>query len=439
MSDSVFQGLDYLGRLAMWNGKKKFALENMRRICDALGNPQDHLRCVHITGTNGKGSVSASIASILGASGLKTALYTSPHLSQINERFIVDGLPVCDEVLNASADRVRIMANKMGLDLTFFEAVTATAFLTFIEEKVDYAVIEVGLGGEQDATNVISKPEIAIIVSIGLDHQNILGETEAEIARDKAGISKYGAGLVVGPVSQEAREAIEQRAKVSGVIPQFFGEDFYLSGDGRAYRDLDLNCIDFWTQLRGDHQLKNAAVSIRAALQLGVSHEYIKTGLERVFWPARLEEGLINDSTRLLIDCAHNIDGVRSLANFLRDSKRSNMGCILGFLESAPWQEMIELLRPYITRWGICQPETARAVPIEIVSKHLSSIGISSRILEPDTVPDFCLEQVDLEYLISGSIYLVGPLRAKLGIPYHPIWQRSIPQSGFLQEQSYGS
>jgi len=301
------------------------SIEGVLRI---LGHPERYLRAVHVAGTNGKGSTSAMIASVLKESGYRTGLFTSPHLTRLNERISISGADISDEALLPLAGLVLDAAKRLqettGLEVTFFEAVTAMALLYFRERDVDIAILETGMGGRLDATNA-AEPLISIITNIALDHSGYLGEDLEKIAFEKAGIIKKGVPVVSGVDEAGAARVILQRAiEVTGRAPLRLGHDF-------SYKGLLNGAFDYSGQkialkgvrpgLRGAHQLKNAAIALAAIEQLGRSYPdineiSIRAGLSGVRWPGRFE--IISREPVIILDCAHNPDGARALAAAIR-------------------------------------------------------------------------------------------------------------------------
>lgn len=306
-----------------------FDLRRMEMLLERLGNPQEAARSIHIAGTKGKGSTAAMIASILAQAGYKVGLYTSPHLLTFTERVQVDGKPIAEdtfarltEVLKPQVEAV----NQFGVfgELTTFELLTTLAFVYFQERKVDYQVLETGLGGRLDATNVV-KPEVCVITSISFDHMEVLGDTLAQIASEKAGIIKPGSTVVCSPQFAEAMPVItrvcrERGAKLVSVGNKTWrrktfsseGQSFELRGMRGKY-DLDI-------PLLGEYQLENAAaavatVEVLASLGAEVSPKSIATGLAQVHWPGRLQ--ILRDKPRIIVDAAHNAYSAKRLAEAL--------------------------------------------------------------------------------------------------------------------------
>ncbi|MGH7297250.1 MAG: bifunctional folylpolyglutamate synthase/dihydrofolate synthase, partial [Polyangiaceae bacterium] len=262
----------------------RLGLEPMRAACERAGHPERTFPAVHVAGTNGKGSVCAMVDAIARAQGKSAGLYTSPHLCRFAERIRIDGEPVSDETLASALDR----ALNLGPDLSFFETATLAAFLVFRDAGVDVAVLEVGLGGRLDATNVIPTPRAAAITRIALDHTDRLGATLEQIAREKAGIAKPGLDLVLGVMPPAVRAAIDGVAREHEATTS--------SVDGAPYPAR--------VGLAGEHQRDNARIAAVLGARIGASARAIEEGLAHVRWPARLER--IGD---VLLDAAHNPDG----------------------------------------------------------------------------------------------------------------------------------
>ena len=362
MSQTADNGLQYLGSLGDWKGSPDFGLTKISSVLKFLGSPHERVRAIHITGTNGKGSTSASIAAILGAGGARVGLTISPHLSSINERIVIDGCSIDNETLGNFAWEVGIASQRCGVTLSFFEGVTATAFLAFSELSLDWAVLEVGLGGRLDGTNVIRHPLGTAITSISLDHEAILGDDLKKIAAEKAGIIKSGAPLVTGRLPKEAEETIGEISRSLNVDPVVLGRDFDVTGTGESFRFVaDGIGTHFKSRLVGAHQAENLGVAIRLCREIGIPLAQCQAGISSVFWPGRLEQITVGSCTGYL-DCAHNIAGVKALVNFLKDNNINGLVVGFGALDTKRWQEMIELLCPFVSQWNILRPDSTRAL-----------------------------------------------------------------------------
>jgi dihydrofolate synthase/folylpolyglutamate synthase len=375
----------------------RLGLAPMLEACALEGHPERAFAAVHVAGTNGKGSVSAMVEHIARESGLRTGLYTSPHLCRFAERIRVGGKPIDDAALDAHLSRA--LAHEA---LSFFETATLAAFLALREARIDLGVIEVGLGGRLDATNVLERPRAAAITRIALDHTEVLGETLEAIAREKAGIAKPGLDLVNGPSNASVRAAIEGVAHAAGATVTA-AED-----DADASRFLDGASIG----LDGAHQRDNARIAYILGRRIGASHEACAAGIANVKWPGRLET-LTTTRGEVLLDAAHNPDGARALAGHLAALPRANparTALIFGTLADKAWPEMIDVLAPHAERRFYVTPKgraatdpnaiAARAsgeVALNIADAYERAIAAGSKLV-----------------VACGSVYVVGELRAML-------------------------
>lgn len=306
------------------------SLDRMRALCAALGDPQHRLPpVVHVAGTNGKGSTVALIRAIAEAAGLKVHAYTSPHLVRFNERIRLAGKLVEDDQLNAILDRIEAATFDSGGEATVFESTTAAAFLAMAETPADLAVIEVGLGGVLDATNVIERPLLSVITPVDYDHAEFLGTDLAGIASEKAGVLKAGAPGVIGRQREEAFKAIERRAVDVHAPLTVLGVDFdaWAERGGMAFQTAELFLDLPAPALAGAHQIDNAALAVAAALELDLPESAIIEGLRAVRWPARLQrisagpygEAAKAAEAELWLDGGHNPHAGRALAAFLAE------------------------------------------------------------------------------------------------------------------------
>ena len=282
---------DVLKRLAGLHPRSiDLSLSRIERLLEALGRPQDRLpRVVHVAGTNGKGSVCAFLKAMCESAGERVHLYTSPHLVRFNERIELGGQPVDDERLFDAL--VRIEKANQGLPLTFFEATTAAAILLMAEDPADRVILEVGLGGKWDATNVIAHPDLTIITPVSLDHQDYLGDSLSGIAKEKAGILKTGSPAIIGPQDDEAMRAIQHAILSLDISDTQHDRDWRCWGEqGRMVYEEDSLVWDLpMPGLPGAHQIDNAGIAIAAARQIGLSEEAVRRGVTHVRWPARLQ------------------------------------------------------------------------------------------------------------------------------------------------------
>lgn len=405
----------------------KLGLENIRILLGALGDPQHAYRSIHIGGTNGKGSVAAMVERGLRAAGLKTGRYTSPHLDRVEERVAINGQPIDSETFASVTAHVLDVADRLKAEglltvtPTFFEVSTAVAFEIFRRAAVDVAVVEVGLGGRFDATNVLT-PTITAITSIAFDHERHLGTTLGQIAFEKAGIAKRGVPLVIGRLPNEAASRI---AKVANDVeaPIF---DAHATTTDRKYPPLTL-------ALHGRHQFENAAVAVaileRWSTMVGhIPTDAIVTGLTECEWPARLEwlrvpmparDPNAGDDRRwgdLLIDAAHNPAGAAALASYLQDTGSRKLPIVFAAMSDKDLKGMITPLRPVASAFIATTVPHARARSAEQLCDEIRALapGIPS---EPVADPEQAVMRalaLGGRAVAAGSIYMVGPLRAKL-------------------------
>jgi dihydrofolate synthase/folylpolyglutamate synthase len=389
----------------------KLGLDNITTLLEVMHRPDRAFATIHIAGTNGKGSVTAMVERGLRAAGHKTGRYTSPHLADIEERVAIDGRPVdgalFDEVaaeVLATIDRL-ISRGVLQHSPTFFEATTAIAFEVFRRQHVTAGVIEVGLGGRFDATNVIA-PILTAITSIALDHERHLGTTLAEIAFEKAGIIKTGVPVVVGPVPPEAMEVIgqaatRQRAPVFTAAPDARGTAVPLA-------------------LPGVHQQNNAAVAVELLrlcpdAGLEVSREDIVTALTDVEWPARLEWLRLPSAHEVLIDAAHNPAGAAALADYVQDAT-GPLPLVLGVMKDKNIDAIVRVLSPATARVVATQVDSPRALDARLLADRVRELTPTLPVdwrEDPDDAVALALEHGQ-RVMIAGSIFLVGPLRSRL-------------------------
>ncbi len=417
----------------------KFGLDNIRALTDAMGRPQDAFRVLHVAGTNGKGSVCAMADAALRAAGHRTGLYTSPHLIHLEERFQVNGAPLPTKDVADAIEHVRIIAERLQADgtmralPTFFEVATATAFELFRRAGVEIAVLEVGLGGRLDATNVAT-PLVGVITNIALEHQQYLGDTLTAIATEKAGIIKPGMVVVSGERGTDAAAVIDETCQARGasLVSAFDGVHVASSCIGGVVRAAISTprhdypaCV---LGLRGRHQLDNAIVAVRALEALDdagivVPAAAVVHGLEHARWPGRLDVITLDDGRRLLLDAAHNPAGARTLASYLGEAHPGGVPLVIGAVKDKDHRAMLHELLPHATRVVVCEPPTPRAMP----STELAALVRAAAEAAPlrpgflvDEVPDpmraiaLAFESAPL-VCVAGSIFLVGGVLGAMG------------------------
>jgi dihydrofolate synthase/folylpolyglutamate synthase len=363
---------------------------------------------VHVAGTNGKGTVSAFVASMAKAAGRRVGLYTSPHLTRFAERINIDGTPLDDAELLPLLDKVMAEAP----DLTFFEVATLTAFLAFQQAAVDFAVLEVGLGGRLDATNVVPPPRVAAITRIAFDHMVDLGDTLAKIGHEKAGIIKPGSAVVLGKLHPDARAVIEERAAEVGARIVPLGSPEPIPGAALAYPRVAMIG-------------SNLAVATTVGRELGLSQEAMAQGIESMSWPGRNELLHRNGQELTLLDCAHNPDGAVALSHVLDPSvlgeveSRREIALVFGTLQTKNWRAMLRRLeqvaghRVFVApplRNGVDPNEMVKVVTGEVASSVSDALTRARSLVGARGV-----------VVVTGSTFLVGAARALLlGAPSDP-------------------
>lgn len=445
--------MDWNEAIALLHGANwkhtKIGLERMRDFMHALGDPQEKLRYVHIAGTNGKGSACVMTQSILTAAGFRTGLYISPHLDQFNERLSIDGQMISDADLRRLAARVRAAAETLGEEPTDFEMITAMAFCWFEEQRCDLVVLEVGMGGRLDATNVISSPEVCAIMHIDLDHTEFLGDTVEKVAAEKAGILKPGADCVLYHQLPGVMEVVQKR--FAGVNPDATAR--LVTTDPAAFttraRMIDGQVFDYRKrrnlriQLLGNYQMENAMAVLdiidclqrrgwgisedaiqqgTSAVQApeveqnpGISEDAIRAGLTQAIWPGRFE--VLSRTPLLIVDGAHNPNGVEALVDTIRayfpDQK---INFVMGVMKDKDYHTMLRLIAPYAARFITELPDAHRALrpeelkseirtyfdgPVETADSVTAAVQRAMEIAEGSEAITICF----------GSLYQVADIR----------------------------
>jgi len=382
--DYLYSFVDYSLKHASELAKADFSLDRMFALMEALGNPQATYPIVHIAGTKGKGSVAALCASALTAAGYRTGLYTSPHLEDYVERIQVDGSPLTHEGLAALVDEVKPAVARIP-KLTTFEITTAIGFLAFARQNVDAAVIEVGLGGRLDATNVVT-PRVSVITSLSMDHTAVLGDTLAKIAGEKAGIIKEAVPVVSAPQKEEALEALLRVARERSAPVTLVGRDvtFEAQGaslDGQEFRIQDM---EFKIPLLGSYQVLNAAVAYAALKQSGlnVSDAALREGFSRVKWPARFE--VARREPPVVFDSAHNEDSFARLRETLeRHFPSRQVYLILGASEDKNLAGMLRVMKPLIRELIVTRADHPRALDVEKIQSAADALEVPNEAVTP--------------------------------------------------------
>lgn len=405
----------------------QLGLDRMRAACARAGHPERAFDVVHVAGTNGKGSTAAMVEAVARAAGLRTGLYTSPHLCRFAERIRIDGESIGDDDLVRALEE----AIALGPDLSFFETATLAAFLAFRAHAVDLAVVEVGIGGRFDATNVVERPRVTAITRVAFDHMDRLGNTLEDIAREKAGIAKPGCPLVVGPLPEGPMRVVENVARSVGAPIVRVAERPEALPAERA--------------LRGAYQGHNAAVARTIAAQLDFDDAAIARGLSTARWPGRFER-IDRPDGPYLLDGAHNPDGARALAASLDGARAlaaspgdartppprlgsdgadtdgadaASCTLVFGAMADKAWPEVLDILAPLTTRRVYVAPKGRSAAPLDELARRHPGIGVA----DVATALQTARAQAGASGLVvvTGSLYLVGEARAiLLGLPQDP-------------------
>ena len=418
------QALDYM--LTPGGPKTRLGLERITELMEKLGNPQKMLRFVHVAGTNGKGSTCAMLSAILTRAGYTTGLYTSPHLFRVNERMKINGVDITDEELIELAEQVKPVTDRMEDEPTEFERITAMALLYFQKRKCDVVVLEVGLGGRLDSTNVIDAPDAAVITNIALEHTQLLGYTLEKIAREKAGIIKENTPVALYGQSQEVEQVVQKICQEKGgrlwvSAPERVQVEYSsLHGQSVSYRARE----NLKLPLLGAHQAYNMALVLDTVDLLvrergyHISDEAIRDGLSAVTWPGRLE--VLQKSPTVLVDGAHNPDGVQQLAaavnQYLPGQK---ITFVMGVMADKHYVEMAGMVAPYAKQFITVAPEYHRALDAEslreiiehklhVTARCGGSVQQGLELALTESGPEDTI-------VVFGSLYQVGEVRAWFG------------------------
>lgn len=408
----------------------KLGLETTEKLMENLGNPQDELKIIHVAGTNGKGSICSFIAKILEKSGYKVGLFTSPFLEVFNERIRINEKNITDEQIAKAITEIKVRVEKMVSEgyssPTEFELVTAMAFLIYKWEKVDYAVMEVGLGGRYDSTNIIKNPLVSVITSISLDHVKVLGDTIEKIAYEKGGIIKENSAVVVYSQSDETENVLKSISKekntefieakfenIEIIKDDINSQKFNFSIENKEYKDMEIKLI-------GEHQVKNCITAINAIEYLrkskkvdNITDESIKAGIKETKWPGRVEK--IMEKPTFIIDGAHNEDGAKSLKKVIdKYFKDKELILMLGMLEDKDIDSVLDILIPSFSKIIVTEPNNPRKITaeklkekIEKYTQYVESVdnieGALNRTIE--------IANEDSIIISAGSLYMIGEVR----------------------------
>ena len=412
------EALEYINGVS-WQSTKP-GLERVSALLEKLGNPQNELHFVHVAGTNGKGSICSMLASVLKCAGLKTGLFTSPYLSRFTERMKINGKEIEEAQVAALVEEIKPLADSMEDHPTEFEMMTAAAILWFFREKCDIVVLEVGLGGRFDATNIIPRPDCAVIANIGLDHTAILGSTLEQIAFEKAGIIKENSSVVLyqqfGEVMEVIRDICDAR-NAELTVPDF--DDILPEFDSLEGQVFSYRGDDYAIPLLGEHQLNNAVCAIEAVNILrkagySIEQSALEAGLYAVIWPARFE--VIHDDPVFVVDGGHNPQCAYALAEGIRKYFPEDRRVLLiGMLKDKDYTAVVNILAPLFDEFVTVTPDTVRALPGSELAEVLGKYGKPVTVCE--SIPDGVQTAIDiareLDAMVcsAGSLYICGEIR----------------------------
>lgn len=417
------EALTYIHSIS-WRGSKP-GLERISGMMEQLGNVQEDLKFIHIAGTNGKGSVSAMLSSVLTAAGYRTGLFISPYIMRFNERMQVNGMPISDEELAEIITEVQPVAESMAERPTEFEIITAAAFLWFARQKCDIVVLETGLGGRLDATNLISKNVCAVITNLGMDHTEYLGNTLGEIAGEKCGILKPGCPVVAYRSAPEAMKVIRARAKEleCPVRTADFGKIKALSADLQGQTFQYKQFPELTVHLLGAHQLKNAAVALETISVLRkagweIPDEAVAQGMDATRWPGRFE--VLQDNPLVIVDGAHNPQGVESLIAAVKEYlPGQHIVCVTGVLADKDWKPMMDRLKTVVSDFVAVTPDSPRALGNVRLARYLTDrehwVSVADDVEKGLTGALERAKATGGMVLACGSLYMAADVRRFFG------------------------
>ena len=417
--------------LPPWSRFEKNNLENFQKLMHFFENPEDKLPpIIHVAGTNGKGSSVAFVKAIFEEAGYCVQTYTSPHLIEFNERIYCNKNFISDEDVYIFAEKVRLVCEKMDLKLTFFEAITAMAFLYFASKKSDILLLEVGIGGKLDVTNVIKNPLVSLITPISYDHMEFLGDTLPLIASQKAGIIKYSCDSIISLQEEEVYEIFHQKASQMKSNCFFFSYDFGVikseEDDKIYYKDKDSEIFLENISLKGDHQYINASAVI-AAIKLTkiqqyfqITDEHIKKGLSSTYWLGRIDHVnkqrfpiLQNITSEIWLDGAHNTGGALVLSNWVKENIKGSLYLIIGMTKKKEIESFVQYFVDIVDNFiAVAVHSEASSYSSEHVSKKISAIS-SKEVINFDSLDEAFdvitkMKKQPDNILISGSLFLIS-------------------------------
>jgi dihydrofolate synthase/folylpolyglutamate synthase len=428
------QAWAYLDKLQFF--KIKLGLDSMAGFLSRVGNPQETLPCIHVGGTNGKGSVSMNLLTLLKGAGYKVGLYTSPHLSSVRERFRINDDYISEQDFAAIASEISAILGDS--QITYFEFTTALAFLWFAKQQVDLVILEVGLGGRLDATNVV-RPLVSVITNVSMDHEAYLGTTLAEVAFEKAGIIKSGVPVVSGVGDAISREVVVARCAEMGAELRLLGREFHHTNDGNGrwtYHGVTKRLTELTCGMRGDYQRDNTSLALAVSELLGgmgwsLGDDVMREQIAKVYWPGRLEyfcldsdgnrladENLLARDRRYLLDGAHNPAGMESLRSTLgNEFSYKRLVCVWAVMADKDIATTLAAISPLCDVLIFTRPESERSATPAMLRAVLRPFA--GEVYEDLEVVDAlhrakALAAKDDLILVAGSLYLVGAARRYL-------------------------
>lgn len=408
------EALEYIHSV-VWMGSRP-GLSRITELCSLIGDPQNDLSFIHIAGTNGKGSTTSMLSEICKASGLKVGTFTSPYVFRFNERMAVNGTPIDNEMLADIIEYIRPYADSMEDSPTEFELITAVGFEFFKRMNCDIVILEAGLGGRLDSTNVIPASKLSIITGIALDHTEILGDTTEKIAAEKAGIIKKGCPVLIGNCDDGARAVIKEKARetnspvyevnydrINNLSMSLEGSTFYFEG----YEDK------LQIFLAGQYQPRNAAVAISAAEILGIDIKHITEGIKAAKWPARFE--VLSTSPVVIFDGSHNPEGIRATVDTVKKLFHGKVNVLTGVMADKNYTVMAEAISEICDKVYCTKPDNPRALDAEKYAEccngfGCNAVGINNVEKAVNTAYSDSMER-NVPLLVMGSLYLYSEFR----------------------------
>ena len=408
------EALEYIHSV-VWMGSRP-GLSRITELCSLIGDPQNDLSFIHIAGTNGKGSTTSMLSEICKASGLKVGTFTSPYVFRFNERMAVNGTPIDNEMLADIIEYIRPYADSMEDSPTEFELITAVGFEFFKRMNCDIVILEAGLGGRLDSTNIIPASKLSIITGIALDHTEILGDTTEKIAAEKAGIIKKGCPVLIGNCDDGARAVIKEKARetnspvyevnydrINNLSMSLEGSTFYFEG----YEDK-LQIL-----LAGQYQPRNAAVAISAAEILGIDIKHITEGIKAAKWPARFE--VLSTSPVVIFDGSHNPEGIRATVDTVKKLFHGKVNVLTGVMADKNYTVMAEAISEICDKVYCTKPDNPRALDAEKYAEccngfGCNAVGINNVEKAVNTAYSDSMER-NVPLLVMGSLYLYSEFR----------------------------